>query len=522
MRHKYLTVILTLFIISFTCIIAQAHISGDVDFDGIVTSSDARLVLRNAVKLEVFTDEQILLADTDNSGDITAADARSILRASVAIDTIPLHEYSEWENDASATCSATGTDKRICSCGHIETRVLPMLLHTPVNGICSQCSAVCEDEIVLPKLCFEGNISEMNSKNDVRNIEISYTSEKMSFTGYATLKVQGTSSLAYNKKNYNISFYKDSNFEDKMNVDVGWGAQNKYCLKANWIDKTHSRNIVTANIFTEVQQKYEMFPDSPANNAIDGFPIEIYSNGEFLGLYTFNIPKDAWMFNMDEDNPDHIVFCGEGYEEANFFCAPATYDTWALEVGDETDEKLGKLNTLISFVMTSSDEEFRNNFEQHLNLDAMLNYYILCEFAYLRDNQAKNLLLVTYDGSLWYPSLYDLDTSWGAHWTGQSLFDYEQEQIPFELNKLWSRFINLFDEEIRMRYSELRSDILTKEHVMELFEEFKASIPEETFTKETEKWGTEIPGYDLSQIEEFLNYRIPVLDEKFAPVTETE
>ena len=30
-----------------------------------------------------------------------------------------------------------------------------------------------------------------------------------------------------------------------------------------------------------------------------------YLNDEFLGIYTMNIPKDAWMFNMDEDNEKH-------------------------------------------------------------------------------------------------------------------------------------------------------------------------------------------------------------------------
>ena len=34
---------------------------------------------------------------------------------------------------------------------------------------------------------------------------------------------------------------------------------------------------------------------------IDGYPVEIYINGEFLGLYTWNIPKDKWTFNMTGD-----------------------------------------------------------------------------------------------------------------------------------------------------------------------------------------------------------------------------
>lgn len=56
---------------------------GDVNFDGKVTSADARLVLRAAVKLEKLTAAQILAADMDEDGKISSADARAILNKAV-------------------------------------------------------------------------------------------------------------------------------------------------------------------------------------------------------------------------------------------------------------------------------------------------------------------------------------------------------------------------------------------------------------------------------------------------------
>ena len=64
---------------------------GDVDFDGKVTSADARLILRYAVKLEEFTPEMLAWADLDaHSAEhtITAADARLALRMSVKLETV--------------------------------------------------------------------------------------------------------------------------------------------------------------------------------------------------------------------------------------------------------------------------------------------------------------------------------------------------------------------------------------------------------------------------------------------------
>ena len=59
---------------------------GDVDGDGKVTASDARLALRAAVGLETFDAETTDVADADRDGKITASDARLILRAAVGLE----------------------------------------------------------------------------------------------------------------------------------------------------------------------------------------------------------------------------------------------------------------------------------------------------------------------------------------------------------------------------------------------------------------------------------------------------
>ena len=368
----------------------------------------------------------------------------------------------------------------------------------------------------IPKVYFSGDISGMQDKKDERRIQIKYQDENTSFDAYSSIKVQGTSSLYYEKKNYTINLYEDYDLSKKKSVDVGWGKQSKYCLKANWIDKTHARNIVTAKLASEVQAKYDLFNSSPNNGLIDGFPVEIYINDEFLGIYTWNIPKDAWMFNMDEDNKNHIVFVGESWEDPVNFKAPATYGPWDTEVGRGDEEDLAKLNRLVNFVNNSSDKTFKETYNQYLNLDSTINYIILMEFANLIDNAGKNMLIATYDGDIWYPTLYDLDTSWGTNYDGLTTIDYALT-VFVKSSKLWTRTLDNFSEEIYSRYQELRKDILTKEHIMKLFNDFKTLIPEESLKKENERWNN-IPGYDYTQIDEFLDTRIPIVDKFFENV----
>lgn len=370
------------------------------------------------------------------------------------------------------------------------------------------------EEIVaktIPKVYFEGDITNMETKTDVRQIKLIYESDDIYFEAYTEIKIQGTSSLAYEKKNYTINLYEDEEYENKKNVDIGYGFASKYCLKANWIDKTHARNIVTARIASSIQEKYGLFLDTPNNGVVDGFPVEVYSNGEFLGLYTWNIPKDAWMFHMDEENENHIVLSGNGWTEGNMFTSLTDFSEWEVEVGTENDETLKKFNRLVGFVKNSTNEIFKNEFSNYLNLDSAINYFIMLEFAQLVDNSGKNMLMITYDGNVWYPSLYDLDTAFGTNPYGSALLDYTVVGNSLASN-LWKRLVEVFPNEIKERYRELRENILTEENIMKEFKIFSNSIPNEIFQKELEKWGPILPGYDLTQIEEFLRVRIPIVD----------
>ncbi len=61
---------------------------GDVNDDGDVTATDARLALRASVKLESLSDTASKAADVNHDNSVTAADARIILRVSVKLETL--------------------------------------------------------------------------------------------------------------------------------------------------------------------------------------------------------------------------------------------------------------------------------------------------------------------------------------------------------------------------------------------------------------------------------------------------
>lgn len=364
----------------------------------------------------------------------------------------------------------------------------------------------------LDKLYIEGDISGMTKALGEREIKVKYEGKNKIFEKYATIKVQGSSSVAYEKKNYTIKFYENDNYNAKFKVDLGWGEESKYVIKANWIDKTHSRNIVTARIAAQVQSKYNLLSNAPNNGLIDGYPIEVYLNGEFYGLYTMNIPKDEWLYDMDDKNENHIVMVAEELTNMTTFKENATYDYWSCEVGTANQETLAKFNRFTNFIMNSTDEEFKNNIDDYLNVDATINYYVILQTFYISDNIGKNLVLITYDGKIWYPTLYDLDASFGTQFNGRKEFEYDQ-LIDMDISILFKRLRENFSNEIADRYFELRSDILTEQNIYNQIDSFYNLIPKTTFIKEQHKWGEDIPGYDIEQMKTYISNRLPVIDQ---------
>ena len=368
----------------------------------------------------------------------------------------------------------------------------------------------------IPKMYFVGNIEGMNDKADKRQITVKYESDDISFESYAVLKLQGSYTLKFDKKNYNITFYEDDQYNKKQKYNVKWGEYSKYTLKANWTDPLHSRNIVTAQIASQINEKYGLLTDSVNNGLTDGFPIEVYINGEFLGLYTMNIHKD-YLFNIDEENENNIIIFANNPDPMVFDnFETEEWKNYEIEHGEDNPEILNKLNRLIGFVKNSSDEEFKNDFEKYFNKDSVLNYYCLVNFAHLIDNISRNIFLYTDDGEIWYFVPYDFDQSFGNEFKDSSIITDSQNKhtsIILKRCTFWNRFKKAFSDEIAERYLELRKDILTKENLLDKMNNFYSLIPNETLEKEYKKWNDK-PNYERDYINEYIEKALQDLDNK--------
>ena len=331
-------------------------------------------------------------------------------------------------------------------------------------------------------------------------MKFDYYSKTTEYHGWVEIKCQGNSSMSYPKKNFTIKIYKDKAKTAKLKIDFkGWGKQSKFVLKANWIDLTHARNVVSARIWGDIvksRSSYNTLPEllrtSPNQGAIDGFPVLVYSNGVYQGRYTLNIPKDKWMSNMDDALDTHCILCGENYQSGCFRALPQINGSdWTDELHDVVPATIKTSWTnAIKFVMNSSDAEFKTNLSNYFDVNSLIDYLLYGIVSTNLDGFGKNQLFFTYDGVHWIASVYDLDSTWGLWWNGSKFVatDYAREQFQDmtkasdcsgEGNLLYLRVQKLFLTELKTRYAELRKEVLSASHIIQKFEEFNQVCPKD-------------------------------------------
>ena len=414
---------------------------------------------------------------------------------------------------------------------HQHQRILQRIVtddesETPLCGefYCKEChepyyDSITYDDLGIPIVNINGSLAGI-SKTQKVTVNISYESDQLVFNSDATLKLQGASSLGYPKKNYSVQFVKANGKKNKTTLVDSWGSQSKYCLKANYVDYSQSRNVVSGRLFNEVLHSRNIndeLNELSNGGVVDGYPVAVFLNEKYLGLYTMNIPKDKWMFGMDDDTIRQALLFGDIWAESVKLKEPisdvnnVSASGWDLEYcSTEEDESIGtswvaeSMNDFIGFLNSNDGDDFKNGIDQYTDIDRAIDVLIYTYFIQARDNVSKNIIWATYNGIKWIPSVYDMDGSWGMAWDGS--FPYSASEFPpSDGNLLFKRLIDNCSEEIEARYAELRQSILSNSNIQMLFASFFADIPQVMYTAESEKW-TGVPSQDVNNFDQIIGF----------------
>lgn len=421
----------------------------------------------------------------------------------------PGHSWSQWTSLTEAAGVQPGSEGRKCSvCGSEEEQV-----RYPQLGI--------------PVIALEGDLNGIGKTTEVPVTAELIGAEK-AFSAWATVKYQGHESLRYDKKNYTLKLYRDEDRDEKYKMTFShWQEEHKYILKANYVDPSHCRNQVCADVWAQIAAERSSLPAQMRSlsnyGAVDSFPVALYINREFRGLYSWTLHKDDDLFGMKKGAQQAILIANDASAPEAYFREEAAFaedSPWEVEFCGTEDQSWAKekLNALIDFVNGSDDEAFRKGLKKHLDVDSAIDYYLSIYALGLTNHEAANLVLVCYGKDQPFTaSLFSMNTAFGLSADGTEVRAPE-EFLPGEKtgNLLWDRLAECFRPEIEARYASLREGILEPEALCRRVTECAAAIPAAVTEADAEcfPW----PNPEISHVEQMKQYivrRAELLDTIF-------
>ena len=367
-----------------------------------------------------------------------------------------------------------------------------------------------EQQYGLPIMMINGDLSGMDHDH-AKNITYDYKNKNTHLSGYGTVKWQGSSSATLAKKGYRLKTTKsDYSEKDKIRLQPSWQKHHKFNLKAYYNDGMLSRDPVSANIGAKVSASRSELPRDLINEDnfgyIDGFPIILFLNGEYQGIYSFNLPRPDFSYTK------WAIMANQYNDICQFIKVPDTgvkmdeSDWLSLNPdGQATDDQKKAVTDLINWVIQSDDATFVKDLDKHFDIPSMIDYVVVTNILGARDAYGKNQVLLTWDGKIWYYQLYDLDCTYNANWMGGKVFETPKVgvNLPFgSNNNLFVRFTKFFKNAISDRYREIRQ-WLTPGYVLAQYKQRINLIGQGNFEQEWAKWND--PSKDTEDFKQLQN-----------------
>lgn len=290
------------------------------------------------------------------------------------------------------------------------------------------------------------------------------------------LRIQGTSSTTYPRKNYRIYFSRESKYGTKLYVNGVEVPDFKYsfkpgarpidifCLKADFSDSSSTHNPGGVRIVNDIWKKCGwLTPPQAAYKGnydvrigVDGFPMDLFYDNDgtgenvYLGKYNFLNEKSGsgiiYGFEGIEGFNDEATLngernkciCLEFLNNSEALCLFGTSnmdsfddalefrfkvdDTWA--TAHEDDKAAVKRLWEWIYSCKGNPTKFLNEYEGYFGNDSPFAWYLITDYLMAVDNRAKNMMLVTWDGKIWYFIPYDMDTIFGERNDSVLKYDY--------------------------------------------------------------------------------------------------
>lgn len=296
------------------------------------------------------------------------------------------------------------------------------------------------------------------------------------------LRIQGTSSTTYPRKNYRLYFSRSEKYGSELWVNgvlqqdadgnntflysfkPGARPIDIFCLKADFSDSSSTHNTGAVRIVNDIWKRCGwLTPPQTAYTGnydvrigVDGFPIDLFYDNDgsgvntYLGKYNFNNEKSGSAivygfegiegYNDEEtlNGQRNKCICVEFLNNSEALCLFGTSNlsnfddalefrfkadtTWA----DAHEDDKAAVTRLWNWIDSckGNPTKFLNEYKEYFGNDSPFAWYLITDYFMAVDNRAKNMMLATWDGKIWYFLPYDMDTILGSRNDSVLKYDY--------------------------------------------------------------------------------------------------
>lgn len=429
------------------------------------------------------------------------------------------------------------------------------------------------------------------------------------FKKNAYLSGQGSSSMKYIKKNIAIDLFDSEIGGESFSVKFGeWVPQDSFHLKAYYTDPFRGIGVIGYSIYNDIvktrglekdyvwkrallntdaitptnpivdgKEEVLLYTESGARCFPDGFPCMVFQNGEFWGLYSFQLKKHRSNYCLNKKTAEHIHLDGNisetslfnangdssliqwkninkvGFEIRNpkplYLMDGSVYDADinSGELIDETSEfydeskhktcaKVKKY--IIDFSKTlatikaaedvylgnKTDENLKaikDTLETYFDSENLIDYLITCDVLRNTDGFADNWQWVTYNGVKWYVCLYDIDNILGNQWEPVQTISpplYGKHITQILTNTSMMKYITTYyTSELEERYAYLRKNgIIDAERIITKIRDWMLRFGGQyAYKLEANKWTDFVKNDNIFRVHKWIITEINNLDKVY-------
>ena len=420
---------------------------------------------------------------------------------------------------------------------------------------------------------------------------------------------QGSSSMNYIKKSIALDLFDSEVGGDSFSVKFGeWVPQDSFHLKAYYTDPFRGMCVIGYSIYNDIvktrglekdyvwkrallntdaitptnpivdgKKEVLLYTESGARCFPDGFPCMVFQNGEFWGLYSFQLKKHRSNYCLNKKTAEHIHLDGNisetslfnangdssliqwkninkvGFEIRNpkslYLMDGSEYDADlnSGELIDETsefyDESKHKTSAkvkkyIIDFSKTlatikaaedvylgnKTDENLKaikDTLETYFDSENLIDYLITCDLLRNTDGFADNWQWVTYNGVKWYVCLYDVDATLGNHWQpvqtiNPPLYGKHVTQIISKISMM-KYITTYYVSELEERYAYLRKNgIIDAERIVTKIRDWMLRFGGQyAYELEANKWTDFVKKDNIFRVHKWIITEINNLDKVY-------